>query len=178
MPTVAVSGWSPGVTPPGDWPFDAILLKGDVSIRVQIKLQRLERGLPKRYYPTHYNEELFVVEVQKTRSGQRLMGQAKIHGQEAVATRPYRFGDFDIPAVNMHPATHQWNNFRYPVANWLLPRTADASLIEIFQPVSLEPNEVWTNDLNECIDWLLSDNQKRVLVLRRKMHPRRVQDKS
>lgn len=174
LPTVMPIGWNPGDTPPGDWPYDAILVKGGVSIRIQIKLQRLEKGIPKRYYPKQYPEELFVVEVQKTRSGQRRTGETKSSEGKAEATRPYRFGDFDILAVNMHPATGQWSNFRYTVAGWLLPRAANASLIEVFQPVSITPNATWTDNLAICIDWFLSGEKKRVIEVCHTPHSRGV----
>lgn len=66
----------------------------------------------------------------------------------------------------MHPATHHWNNFRFTVADWLLPRSADKTLIEIFQPVSLVTNSVWTDNLAICLEWLLSGEEKRVLDVR------------
>jgi hypothetical protein len=165
LPTVASSGWNPGTALPGDWPYDAILVKADISIRIQIKLQRLEKGVPKRYRPKQFTEELFVVEVQKTRSGEIRGSKIDAPGKKAESTRPYRFGDFDILAVNMHPATHQWNNFRFTVADWLLPRPSNASLIEVFQPVSLATNDVWTADLSTCIEWFLSKEKKLILQL-------------
>jgi hypothetical protein len=167
LPAVESLGWSSGEIPPGDWPYDALLVKGGRSVKIQIKLQRLEAGEPKRYYPKQYLEELFVVEVQKTRSGRkRTAPVGDVEGQ-SLSTRPYRFGDFDILAVNMQPTTRQWNSFRYTVADWLLPRSADNSLIEIFQPVSLATNSVWTDKLATCFEWLLNGERKRVLnVLR------------
>jgi hypothetical protein len=48
---------------------------------------------------------MYAVEVQKTRSGEK-------KGQK---TRPYRFGDFDILAVNLHPTTGDWKRFVYTV---------------------------------------------------------------
>src|SRR5208283_3034244 len=133
------------------------------SVRIQIKLQRLEAGVPKRYYPKEYLEELFVVEVQKTRSGKKRPGVAGDAEEGSLSTRPYRFGDFDILAVNMHPATRQWTDFRYTVSDWLLPRPANNELIEIFQPVSLATNAVWTDNLAVCLEWLLGGEGKRVL---------------
>ncbi len=163
-------GWQPASLL-GDLPYDALLQKGDLSARIQIKLQRLEKGVPKLYYPRHYPENsLYVVEVQKTRSGESKT--AKTHsGAEGeiaktvavtVKTRPYRFGDFDILAVNMHPSSGDWKSFRYTLAAWLLPRK-DESLIEIFQPVAAAPNSVWTDDLAICLKWFESAEQRRVL---------------
>jgi hypothetical protein len=81
------------------------------------------------------------------------MFQLPLHG--------YRFGEFDILAVNMHPATRDWNAFLFTLSKWLLPRHADAALIEIFQPVPDRPNEFWTASLEECLQWLdLSDDKK------------------
>jgi hypothetical protein len=56
----------------GDRPYDVLVRKGKSEARIQVKLQRLEIGVPKFYYPRYYGKEgLFVVEVQKTRSGQK-----------------------------------------------------------------------------------------------------------
>ncbi|HEX4032701.1 MAG TPA: hypothetical protein VHX20_20235 [Terracidiphilus sp.] len=70
-PTARASGWQP-VNFAGDLPYDALLTNGALSARIQVKLQRLEKGVPKLYYPLHYKEELlYVVEVQKTRTGMK-----------------------------------------------------------------------------------------------------------
>jgi hypothetical protein len=163
LPTIASLGWKSGTTPAGDWPFDALLEKAGRSVRIQIKLQRLEAGTPKQYYPKQYADEFYVVEVQKTRSGKKRSGASGTSQAPDVATRPYRFGDFDILAVNMHPATRRWNDFRYTVANWLLPRPADNTLIEIFQPVCLQANNVWTDDIAICLQWLTSGEKRLIL---------------
>src|SRR5208283_4553066 len=84
------------------------------------------------------------------------------------STRPYRFGDFDILAVNMQPTTHAWADFRYTVGRWLIARGTNSRLIEIFQPVSLEPNEVWTDKLSVCLDWFRSSERRRVHQLLRR----------
>ncbi|MGB9287248.1 MAG: hypothetical protein WCC31_00990, partial [Terracidiphilus sp.] len=171
MPTVAASGWQP-VDFNGDRPFDALLQKGDISARIQVKLQRLEEGSPRLYYQTHYEKgSLYVVEVQKTRAGKKT-ARKKVPGNEVeitttealiMSTRPYSFGDFDVLAVNMQPSSGSWREFRYTVASWLLPRPADATLIEIFQPVAAIPNDVWTDDLGTCLDWYESAKRSRVL---------------
>jgi hypothetical protein len=171
LPTVAESGWKP-VDFSGDQPYDALLKKGELAARIQVKLQRLEEGKPKLYYPKHYERgSLFVVEVQKTRTGEKtskstLLGTGTtITTTESVtvSTRPYSFGDFDILAVNMHPSCGSWRNFRYTVASWLLPRPANTRLIEIFQPVAAIPNAVWTDDLDSCLRWYEEAKQFRVL---------------
>jgi hypothetical protein len=142
----------------GDQSYDFLIESGPVQIRIQVKLQRKERGEPKEYAARSRaalkcpEGTMYVVEVQKTRSGER----------QGQATRPYRFGDFDILAVNLHPATKNWTRFVFTVGNWLLPRASDPSLIEIFQPVPLVPDDFWTDDLNRCIDWFLSGSQRRL----------------
>ena len=172
VPTVAGSGWQPAEFS-GDQPFDALVKKGALSARIQVKLQRLEEGKPKLYYPKHYeNGSLFVVEVQKTRTGEKtatntLPGTAStITTTQSVTikTRPYSFGDFDILAVNMHPSSGSWRDFRYTVASWLLPRPANMRLIEIFQPVAATPNDVWSDNLGICLAWFESARQLRVLT--------------
>ncbi len=171
LPRISGSGWEVAAIT-GDLAYDVHLTKGTESARIQIKLQRLEKGVPKLYYPRHYDEgSLYVVEVQKTRSGEKTTKQ-KLEGTDTVLeaadtltvqTRPYRFGDFDILAVNMHPSSGDWKNFRYTVASWLLPRSNDKALIEIFQPVAAEPNEVWTDDLATCLTWLEAKRKETVL---------------
>jgi hypothetical protein len=110
--------------------------------------------------------------VQKTRSGEKTTKQPLAGTKETldatdtvtVQTRPYRFGDFDILAVNMHSSSGDWRNFRYTVASWLLPRAQDQSLIEIFQPVASIPNDVWTNDLSLCFEWFVAGEKRTVLA--------------
>jgi hypothetical protein len=66
-------------------------------------------------------------------------------------TRPYRFGEFDILAVSMHPSTRDWGIFMYTVADWLLPRPGDKQLMLKFQPVGKIPDDRWTANLEEAI---------------------------
>jgi len=95
----------------------------------------------------------------------RRMNDARfLPGWHFGEAQPYRFGDFDILAVNMHPSSGDWQNFRYTVASWLLPRGQDKSLIEIFQPVASDPNDVWTDDLSVCLDWFISGENRSVLT--------------
>lgn len=171
VPSVAQSGWE-AADVIGDHPYDALLQKRDRQARIQVKLQRLEEGTPKLYYPKHYEKgSLFVVEVQKTRTGEKtskqpLVGTGKtLDATETVTvkTRPYSFGDFDILAVNMHPSSGNWRSFRYTVGSWLLPRSADPKLIEIFQPVAATPNDVWSDDLASCLKWYESGEKRRIL---------------
>jgi hypothetical protein len=171
VPNIATSGWE-SVPITGDLSYDALFKKGELSARIQIKLQRMEKGVPKLYYPKLHNEEvLFVVEVQKTRSGVRrtvkkLQGaRTEVTATSAltVKTRPYRFGDFDILAVNMHPSSGDWKSFRYTLGSWLRPRSKDSTLIEIFQPVAATPNNVWTDDIAECLGWLVAGEKRQLL---------------
>jgi hypothetical protein len=55
IPTVAGAGWRP-FDFSGDQPYDALLKKGELAARIQVKLQRLEEGVPKLYYPKHYEK--------------------------------------------------------------------------------------------------------------------------
>jgi len=169
------SGWNLGAMPAGDLSYDALLCKEEQKVRIQIKLQRLEKGCPKLYYPKKISEELYVVEVQKTRSGKKKSNSGESGDKSTESTRPYRFGDFDILAVNMHPSTHDWARFQYTVANWLIPREGEEHLIEIFQPVRLVPGTTWTNDLSACLAWFQSGREQRILDMDRvpRVHRRR-----
>jgi hypothetical protein len=173
LPSVGKLGWHVRPVSVSDPPYDFVLESEGQRVTIQLKLQRTEQGVPKRYHPKQYTRELYVVEVQKTRSGKKKEKKRKKEpttppssGDES--TRPYRFGDFDILAVNMQPTTHKWADFRYTVSRWLIPRETNSRLIEIFQPVSLEPNEVWTDKLDVCLEWIRQGDRRRVRQLLRR----------
>ena len=154
----------------GDNPYDFLIrptTSGQAQVRIQVKLQRMRQQQPMLASQAnrHYPADMYVVEVQKTRGGVDL--------QTNEETRPYRFGEFDILAVNMHPSTRDWNRFLYTVSGWLIPRSPNASLIEIFQPVSQIPNECWTDDLETCLTWLSMGVQRRILDIDPKLLMRR-----
>jgi len=157
LPNLERGGWE-AIKIVGDQTYDFLIKRGKAQVRIQVKLQRKERGEPKEYAARSRKAlkcpdgKIYVVEVQKTRSGER-------DGQK---TRPYRFDDFDILAVNLHPVTGNWERFIFTVGNWLLPRANDANLIEIFQPVPIEPDEFWTGNLDQCIQWFLSGKKRRL----------------
>jgi hypothetical protein len=106
LPDIERDGWAAAKII-GDQSYDFLIERARQRIRIQVKLQRKERGVPKEYAArsrTGLNcpeGPIYAVEVQRTRSGERA-GQA---------TRPYRFGDFDILAVSLHPATGDWRRF-------------------------------------------------------------------
>ena len=143
-------GWK-DETPGGDIPFDFNLVDKAGAIRVQVKMQRLQKKVPK-----HWRKSLpgyFVVEIQKTRSGKDSSGKD---------TRPYRFGEFDVLAVSLHPSTGDWTMFAYTVADWLLPREGDVSRIAVFQPVCAAPNEDWCDDFDTVVSWFRQKKKKRI----------------
>lgn len=155
LPPLLEEGWR-NTTPDGDVPFDVRLEDGVGPVRVQIKLQRRKDGrpmtgaeAPKR---DGFSERFFVVETQKTRAGTR----------GGAATRPYRFGEFDILAVSLAPSTNDWSRFLYTVATWLLPDDGDDRLVHKYQPVPPEPTEDWTDDLATCIEWSRSGKVRRL----------------
>lgn len=164
IPTVEKLGWRALPLPAGEPPFDFLLEKRGKRASIQVKLQRTQQGKPKRFSPRRYVRELYVVEVQKTRSGKKRQegaADASVKGDES--TRPYRLGDFDILAVNMQPATRKWNDFRYTLGSWLTLRKSNPHLIEIFQPVSLQPNNLWTDKLDVCLEWFRLGNRRNML---------------
>ncbi len=157
LPPLEGEGWQ-AIKVVGEQSYDFLLERLTAQVRTQVKLQRKEKGVPKEYAakPRAALEcpsgTIHVVEVQKTRGGE-------IGGKK---TRPYRFGDFDILAVNLHPSTGHWERFAFTVGNWLLPRKDDATLIEIMQPVAVTPDAYWTDDLSCCIDWFLAGDPRRL----------------
>ena len=168
LPSIEKSGWHVLAAPVGDLPCDFLLERQTQKASIQVKLQRTEKGTPKRYQPRQYVNGLYVVEVQKTRSGKKRQQEtpgALTAGDES--TRPYGFGDFDVLAVNMQPTTHKWTDFRSTLCSWLIPRGTNSRLIEIFQPVSLEPNDVWTDKLAVCLEWFRSGERRMLRQLLR-----------
>jgi hypothetical protein len=170
LPSVREDGWKPVSIPKGDWPYDSLIERGGKQVSIQVKLQRLTAGLPKRFWQNIYkNVAYYDVEVQKTRTGKKRIPSASAPSVDEQApatpvdTRPYPFGAFDILAVNMQPATKKWSEFRFTVGSWLLERPDSPSLIEIHQPVALIPNEAWTDNLKTCLGWFLKGEGKKVL---------------
>jgi hypothetical protein len=170
LPSVRETGWELLSIPKGDWPFDSLVERDGRKASIQIKLQRLEGGQPKRFWQNVYKDSVYYdVEVQKTRTGKKRTSNVSVLPSEPqtpispVDTRPYPFGAFDILAVNMQPTTRKWSEFRFTVASWLLPRPDSPSLIEIHQPVALVPDDAWTDDLKTCLDWFLSGEKRKVL---------------
>lgn len=143
----------------GDLPYDFLLVPKTEEqseldafdlrkVRIQVKMQRSENGVPKRLNSLPKNSAFFldpvyVVEVQRTRTGTK----------NGVRTRPYRFGEFDVLAVSLGPMTKRWSDFVYTPENWLLPDQRDHNVIKTMQPIALSDRDVWTPDLEECIGW-------------------------
>lgn len=150
-----LTGWK-DVTPAGDNAYDFLLEDAVGQVSIQVKMQRLKAGQPmlasEGYRSLSANK--YVVETQRTRSGK--------NKQTNTDTRPYKFGEFDILAVSMHPSCGNWDCFLYSVANWLLPRKDDENLLLKFQPVARHTNEDWTDNLIQCIEWFRSGQEKKI----------------
>lgn len=141
----------------GDFPYDFLLRDRLGAVRVQVKMQRLKSGVPMmasqgyKRLPT----DMYVVETQRTRGGK--------DPKTGEDTRPYRFGEFDVLAVSMHPSTRKWSSFMYTVAEWLLPRPENKALMLKFQPVARTPAGAWTDSVETCIGWFRSNEEKTIL---------------
>ncbi len=149
-----LEGWK-NESPPGDHPYDFLLRDEVGPVRVQIKMQRQKAHQPMwaseayRYLPP----DMYVVETQRTRGGKDSAGSD---------TRPYRFGEFDILGVSMHPSCNQWDQFLYTVASWLLPDPKDGNLLLKFQPVAQIPTDTWTNHFRMAVEWFRSGRKGRI----------------
>lgn len=133
----------------GDLAYDSLLEHySGKKIKIQIKNQRVAKGIPllataqakKKFleYPGWW-----IAECQKTRNGTDESGSA---------TRPYRFGEFDILAVCLHPSTNDWSKFMFIDSSKLFPRATDKHLIDIMQPVAPTTQGNWFDSLKDCID--------------------------
>lgn len=119
------------------------------KVKIQVKMQRMKDKQPMHAIEANRKlfgaaSEMWVVETQKTRGGKDGKGND---------TRPYRFGEFDIIAVSLHPSTNDWGKFCYTVSNWFIPDPADAGNIFKFQPVAKSVNDDWTDRLETCVAW-------------------------
>jgi len=89
----------------GDHPYDFLLQDSVGKVRIQVKMQRLKNHVPmtaNQGYRT-LPADMFVVETQRTRGGR--------DPRTGEDTRPYRFGEFDLLAVSLHPSTNDWSSF-------------------------------------------------------------------
>jgi hypothetical protein len=149
-----LEGWK-NESPAGDHPYDFLLRDNVGPARVQIKMQRQKAHQPLWASDAyrHLPADMYVVETQRTRAGKDSAG---------TSTRPYRFGEFDILGVSMHPSCNQWDRFMYTVANWLLPDPTDPKLLLKFQPVAQAPTDTWTDDFRTAVEWLRSGRVTRI----------------
>jgi len=147
-------GWEEkGIT--GDKPFDFHLKHEEIEIRIQVKMQRQKAHRPmlaSEASKTLFGDktDMWVVETQRTRGGKSKSGDA---------TRPYRFGEFDILAVSLHPSGRDWSRFIYTVASRLIPDPHNDKRIFKYQPVPRTANNAWTEDLLKCIEWFKEYSQ-------------------
>ena len=169
-----LQGWK-DITPSGNHPYDFVLTDGHGDIRIQVKMQR-----QKNHRPMMANEgyrllpsDMYVVETQRTRGG--------IEPSSGADTRPYKFTEFDILAVSLHPSAGDWSRFLYTVNSWLLPRSEDEKLMLKFQPVPKEARDNWTDNFLTCVSWLRSGQNRRMqidLPTRKKKRKRRTKRKT
>jgi len=150
-----LKGWKE-VTLDGNDAFDFKIKDSKGSVTIQVKMQRQKKHQPlmTSKVSKRLPAGMYVVETQRTRGGK--------HFRTGENTRPYRFGEFDILAVSLHSSTKSWKSFRYTVTDWLLPKPQDKKLLSTLQPVSIEPDEDWTDDLLTCIKWLRSGKRKTI----------------
>lgn len=143
------------ITPIGDYPYDYLIKDGLGKVKIQVKLQRRSEveespivtdGSKTGGYK--FEPGYYIVEPQKTRT--------------KIPFRLYEYGEFDILAVCLYPATEDWTRFHFTLGRWLLPHPKYPDRVNYFQPVSPEPNDVWTDDLETAIDWLRSGRERKI----------------
>lgn len=137
----------------GDLPYDFAVCDDEGEVTIQVKMQRQKEQRPMRACEANRRmfaslTDQFVVETQRTRGGR---------DRDGNATRPYRFGEFNILAVAMHPSTGSWADFLFTLERWLIPSPGVQHEVFKYQPVATAPNRFWTADLTEAIRWLRSD---------------------
>jgi len=131
------SNWN-DLSSDADSSADFVLDSGNGPVRVQVKLQRREKGVAKTDGRTWF------VETQKTRNGV---------DKDGKATRKYFFGEFDILAVCMEPSTGNWEDFMFTLERNLTPLKKDTTRIAVMQTVPMVPDAQWTKSFEECLRW-------------------------
>ena len=107
----------------GDHSYDFAIKDSVGTVRIQVKMQRQKEQRPMLAFEANKTmfctlTDQFVVETQRTRGGT---------DKDGKATRPYKFGEFDILAVAMHPSTGDWSQFLYTVERWLIATPGTSS---------------------------------------------------
>jgi hypothetical protein len=123
----------------GNLSYDLLLSDETGEVRVQVKLQRKELGIPKLY---RNKPDCFVVETQRTRGGKRADNEA---------SRPYRVDEFDVIAVCLHPATNDWTKFVFCATRDLTVRVSDIRLLEVMQPILMKEPSNWSADFDRAV---------------------------
>lgn len=149
-----LSNWH-DITPEGDYAYDFLVSDGENEVSIQLKMQRLKAQRPMAANEGYkiLDPSYWVVETQRTRGGKTSSGKD---------TRPYRFGEFDLLAVSMHPSTGNWSDFLFTVSEWLIEQPDNSDQILKFQPVPKKKNNDWTDNLHEAIDWLMLRKKKKI----------------
>lgn len=168
IPSIVDSGWSLRSAKAGGPSCDILLERDGLMARIEILLLRPATPEFKRLYRGQHSESAYALEVQKKqvrkgpKTGIEIGGARRIIQADSANNRSYAFGEFDILAVNIHAASYRWSDFRYTLSDWLRPHPSHKSLINVVQSVSLEPNDVWTDDLSTCLEWFSRTNQKAI----------------
>jgi len=123
----------------GDQPFDLLISDDTGPVRVQVKLQRKEKGEPKYHGTT---TDYFVVETQRTRGGKR---------RDKESSRPYRVDEFDVLAVCLHPSTGSWTSFIYCATCDLAVRPKERHLLAVMQPFPVTGSDAWGEDFERAV---------------------------
>jgi len=116
--------------------YDLLLDDGRGGVKVQVKNQRKEGGVPANF---RMQRDVFVVETQRTRNGVRSDGEP---------SRPYRYGEFDVIAVCLQPLSGDWTDFIYCPQKRLLARQDRLDWLAVIQPVHLDGQNGWTRSFD------------------------------
>ncbi len=164
VPSLADSGWQLS-TAQADGPGCDVLLERDVAVaRIEIVLLQPVTARFKRIYREQQSDGEYVLEMQRKAPQTAVKVAAKARSRQTASVsaamgRCYRFGEFDILAVNTHAVGRIWTDFRYTLSTSLLPHSADPSHINPVQSVPLRPDDIWTDDLGVCLEWFSRTNQ-------------------
>lgn len=123
----------------GNQSYDLILEDTVGQVRVQVKLQRREKGVPKLH---RRNADIFVVETQRTRTGR---------AADNSQTRPYAVDDFDVLAVSLQPSVGDWISFIYCAVRDLAVRPENPRLLQVMQPFPASGSNLWSQDFEHAV---------------------------
>lgn len=139
--------------------FTLVIEKAGRTARILIATLQLDAGKPVKKSSQAAGDSWYIAHMPRKSSkaapGGKGTSSRTRAAAEPPATRAYSTREFDVLAVNMHPVTRTWADFRYALSRSLVLRGDSSQLIAHLQPVPVGRSDLWTSELVTCLKWHL-----------------------